>query len=267
MRRSLAVLWLIALVSNAAAQEFELPTLRGSTPYVAAPPVYHRWSGFYAGAQVGRSGANVDFSDATRSLVAFSLRELALENEAHVSLWRVLGNSNVAATNFGGFAGYNSQWDDLVLGVELNYNRSSLSAVAPVSPLNRVTSAGGNAYSVDLTGSGTMQIQDYGTARARAGWIFGNFLPYVTVGTAVGLANLSRSSLVSGVQNPFSPFDATQCPSAGHPTCVQYSFANSESRKRALIYGWEAGAGLDVMILPGVFLRGELEYIRLASVS
>jgi opacity protein-like surface antigen len=48
---------------------------------------------------------------------------------------------------------------------------------------------------------------------------------------------------------------------------VQYSFANSESRKRALIYGWEAGAGLDVMILPGVFLRGELEYIRFASVS
>src|SRR5438552_15824645 len=124
MRRSLIAIWLIALISNACAGEFELPTLRGSTPFVPAPPIYDRWSGYYFGGQISKSGALVDFSRATRSLVSFSLRELALETVDHVSQWEVLGKPSVSGTGFGGFAGYNSQWDEVVLGVELNYSRS-----------------------------------------------------------------------------------------------------------------------------------------------
>ena len=267
MRRSLIALWLIALMPNAFAQEFELPTLRGSTPFVPAPPTYTRWSGVYVGGQVGNSSALVDFSRATRSLVSFSLRELALENVDHVSQWEVLGKPSVSGTNVGGFVGYNSQWDDLILGVELNYTRGSLSAIAPVYPINRVAAAGGNVYSVDLTGSASLHINDYATARARAGWIVGNFMPFVTFGAAVGRADFSRSATVSGTQNPFSPFDPTLCPSAAHPTCAQFSFPNSESKKGALIYGWAAGGGADVMILPHVFLRGEFEYVHFAPLS
>ena len=98
-------------------------------------------------------------------------------------------------------------------------------------------------------------------------WIVGNFMPFITFGAAVGRADFSRSATVSGTQNPFSPFDPTLCPSAAHPTCAQFSFPNSESKKGALIYGWAAGGGADVMILPHVFLRGEFEYVHFAPLS
>ena len=92
---------------------------------------------------------------------------------------------------FGGFAGYNSQWDDVVLSLELGYNRTSLSAIPTAFPISRVTSAGNNAYAATLTGSGSMQMLDYATLRARAGWNIGNFLPYVTAGAAVGRMNFA----------------------------------------------------------------------------
>jgi opacity protein-like surface antigen len=85
MRRSLIALWLIALMSNAFAADYELPDLRGASPFVPAPPIYTRWTGFYAGGQISKSNSIIDFSHATRTLVAFSLRELALENVNQVS--------------------------------------------------------------------------------------------------------------------------------------------------------------------------------------
>ncbi len=33
----------------------------------------------------------------------------------------MLGKESVHGSGIGGFIGYNSQWDDVVLGVELNY--------------------------------------------------------------------------------------------------------------------------------------------------
>src|SRR3954471_1782828 len=117
MRRSLAVLWLIALGSNVAAQEFELPTLRGSTPYDAAPPVFHRWEGFYVGGQVGyTTNSTMDFGDSASSLIAKILRFTKLEDQFHPSQWTSLPAAHPKGGNFGGFVGYNSQWDDVVLG-------------------------------------------------------------------------------------------------------------------------------------------------------
>ena len=53
MRRWLVGFCLIGLTSHAAAGEFELPTLRGSSPFIPEAPKYARWSGFYFGGQVG----------------------------------------------------------------------------------------------------------------------------------------------------------------------------------------------------------------------
>ena len=39
-----------------------------------------------------------------------------------------------------------------------------------------------------------MRITDYGAARLRGGWVVGNFLPYATLGVAVGRANITRSA-------------------------------------------------------------------------
>src|SRR3954452_22968486 len=106
MRRLLVALALLASVTGASAGDFELPDLsplRGSTPYVPAAPTFTRWSGFYAGGQLGYGNSSFDFSGATQPLFAFMLRELALENEQHPSTWKVLGKADHTGTSGGGF--------------------------------------------------------------------------------------------------------------------------------------------------------------------
>jgi len=43
-----------------------------------------------------------------------------------VSDWTTLSKGSTGSRSFGSFIGYNFQWDDVVLGAELNYNRMSL---------------------------------------------------------------------------------------------------------------------------------------------
>ena len=74
MRRWFVVLCLAGFVSQATAGEFELPTLRGSSPFIPAAPKYMRWDGFYVGGQLGAGSANIDFVGATESLIAHMLR-------------------------------------------------------------------------------------------------------------------------------------------------------------------------------------------------
>jgi outer membrane immunogenic protein len=255
MRRLLALLGLIAWTSTALAGEFELPTLRGTQSFVPVAPEAPRWRGVYVGGQIAFGNDGADFSKATESLVAHMLRELALESEQSVSKWELLGKSQSRSGGYGGFIGYNVGWESVVIGFELNWSKTNFSNDAPVSPLTRVTSAGGNTYAVTLTGSGSAALTSFATVRTRAAWEVGNFLPYAMVGGAVGWVNFSRSATVSG----------TQTDSTG--AVVPFSFSESESKNGAWIYGVAVGAGVDVMVLPKVFLRAEYEYVAFAPLA
>lgn len=257
MRRWLVALALMGVVSDAGAGEWDTPVLRGSNDFMPAAPSYPRWSGFYAGAQLGYGSSNFDFSKATQDLVAFSLRELALESEQHPSQWQVLGSSSSAGTTLGGFVGYNSQWDDVIFGVEFNYNRSNFSANAPLTPITRVTSAGGNTYLVTINGSASMQVTDFATARARAGYVMGNFMPYFMAGVALGRANVTRSATVSGTETTPPPSSIV----------TPFSFTETETRNGAFMYGYSAGLGIEMLVLPNLFVRGEYEYVRFSPLS
>jgi opacity protein-like surface antigen len=264
MRRWFVALCLVGLAPAASAGEFELPTLRGSTPFVPAAPTYAPWSGFYAGGHAGYSTANMDFAGATESLVAFMLRELALQNESRPSAWKVLGERDISGAHFGGFVGYNTQWDNVIVGIDLNYSNGTFSADAPATPIARVTSAGGNTYLVNMTGSASMEIRDFASARLRAGWIVANFLPYATVGFAMGRADVARSATVVGAENPPAGYPAVPCDPLAN--CTEFAFTSSESKKNAWMYGWSAGIGMDVLLMPNLFLRGEYEYVAFSEV-
>ena len=45
--------------------------------------------------------------------------------------WGVLGKANPSGSSFGGFVGYNTQWSDVIVGIDLHYNRSDFFANAP----------------------------------------------------------------------------------------------------------------------------------------
>src|SRR3974390_2561749 len=137
------------------------------------PATFTRWSGFYFGGQVGYSNGNADFSGATQPGLAFALRNTFLENQFQPSRWQVLGTANSTALGYGGLLGYNTQWQDLIVGVEGNVNRTQLTLNAPSLPLGRTTGAdgAGNAYTLQLSGTGTIANMDVFTARLRAGYV------------------------------------------------------------------------------------------------
>jgi outer membrane immunogenic protein len=263
MRRLLVAIGLFASISGATAADYELPTLRGAEAVAlpVASACCPRWEGFYVGGQVGYGFAAMDFTGSTKDLVSHMLRELALENVAQVSTWQVVGKADTTGGSYGGFIGYNIQWENLILGFEFNYSRINFFADAPVEPITRVTSAGGNTYLVTVTGGASMRITDMATVRARAGFEIGNFLPYFMIGAAVGRADLTRTATAFGEENPAIP-----CGPPINPTCTPFLFTESEVKNGAFIFGVSVGGGLEIMIMPNVFLRGEYEYVGFSPV-
>ncbi len=238
----------------------------GSLP--VGPATFTRWSGFYVGGQISYGNANADFSTATQPLVASSLAELALENQIGVQTWPVLGSGSGDAVGYGGFVGYNTQWQDLVVGFEGNYTHTALTTTASVTPItNRAMPVAGNTDVVSLTGTGQLEITDYASFRTRAGWILGNVLPYGFAGLVVGGGNYSVTSLVTGTQNSATPPPYGCDPTITPTTCVGLYFPNSTGQNGALLYGFSVGGGVDWAITQNIFLRGEFEYVQFAPIA
>jgi outer membrane immunogenic protein len=264
MRRVFCALVVLGgLATPAAAADFDIPpgaeanfdVLRGAL--TVGPATFTRWSGFYVGGQFGLSNATADFSKATQSLIGYALRDTLLEEDEAPSQWPVLGAVNQTAPGYGGFVGYNTQWQDLILGIEANYNRASFTLHAPVSPIGRTTSdTAGNAYTVNITGSGSLTAEDFGTVRLRAGWVVGNFLPYGFFGFAMGVANTNVSATVSGEE--FTSGSVGTCTATA--PCFPFSATNGGGINNGVLYGFTAGLGVDVALTANIFLRAEFEW-------
>ena len=88
-----------------------------------------------------------------RSLVDFAVRNSILQN--HVTNWTTLSKGDTSGTGFGGFVGYNFQWDDVTFGLEANYTRTSLSKSASDSMsrsfLDNSNAPAGHDYTYDAT--------------------------------------------------------------------------------------------------------------------
>jgi outer membrane immunogenic protein len=227
----------------------DLGSLRGSEVFEPQLETYDRWEGFYFGGQAGYGNAQMNFRNSTSPLVANMLRESTLEVIGQVSTWPMLGTADRRDISWGGFIGYNSQWENAILGVELNYNRTSLFGESTDSLSRRVT-VGNLFYDTTVDADASMRLTDYGTARARAGWVMGRFMPYLMGGLALGRVEAFRQATVSG--NIVDPATGASSP---------FGMTQSETRTVYAI-GYTAGAGLEVALLPNVFVRGEFEWLQ-----
>jgi len=253
MRWVICVLVALGCVTPAFAQGVDI--LRGSVPI--GSPLYTNWSGFYVGGQWGYSDQNADFSNSTQAPIAYVLRETALEVTSSPSAWPVLGTADHGGISYGGYVGYNTQWQGLVLGVEGNFTHTTTSLFAPSSPIARsgVADGAGNFYTLVLNANGTVTDLNYGSLRARAGWIVGNFLPYGFIGGVLGVANINVNASVQGT-----------CDSGSTVNCNPFAFFASSGRDSALLYGASMGGGMDYLLTQHIFLRGEFEYVRFAPI-
>ena len=284
---SLFVLCATAVIagSEARAGAFEEMLLRGSTVaasyggdaprHVPSARIYYRWEGLYAGGHFGYSGAGVDFGNGTQSLIDYLLRNDVVGT--HVSNWTTLSKTDTSKTVYGGFIGYNVQQDDLVFGAEGNYNRviSGGMVAAASDSMTRTFSDDTAApaghhyfYTATVTSLASARIRDFGTIRVRAGVALDMFLPYVFFGGAVGRADTIRSATISyrrrdipdNVVPPAPPITPEPDFNFGPQT-------RAETREGVFAYGYTAGLGIDIALMPNVFMRAEWEYIQFLPVQ
>jgi outer membrane immunogenic protein len=253
LRSLLCAVMLIGMAGEALAADLSDTFLRGSQTVVnASGPT--RWDGFYVGGQVGYAWSGTDFSGATQSLVAFLLRNTTIEQEDSVSKWTTLGKYDANGVSFGGFAGWRWQFDEAVVGVEANYNRTSMAAAAGDSMRRLFTTSDGYNNDVTVIASSGIHITDYGTLRLSGGWAINSFVPYGFVGLAIGRADVSSSAQVI----------ASGTSTTGGPP---YSFnqTNTAAQTGAFAYGYTAGFGLDYAVTQNIFVRAEYEYVGFGS--
>lgn len=268
MRLLIGVVIVLAFVPRAFADE--LDALLGPPPvessWYTPPAAGANWRGVYFGGQVSYSSASADFGKSTQAPIAFALRETALEDQFAPSNWPVLGSASHGAAGFEGFAGFNFQYEKLVLGVEATYDQASVSVTAPNAPISRLLPADsqGDSYLVNITGSGSLTQLDFATLRGTAGWSVGNFLPYGFAGFALGHADLNIAATVSGQQNPASN---GVCDPNAKPPCVPFSFATTAGKNSEWLYGFTVGGGLNYAVTQNIFLRAEYEFVQFSPVA
>jgi outer membrane immunogenic protein len=256
MRSFVVAVVMFGVVSAAHAADLpDLPILRGGlTEGLGASRV--NWDGYYVGAQGGYGSSDENFAGSTNNLVAALLANTIEESQMQVSTWNMgMGKQSARTSAWGAFAGYNSQWDDVVLGVEGSYMHGKFGGKASSSRGLVQQLSDGQWHEVDVTGASQISISDIATIRGRAGYAMGCFLPYAFVGLALGNADIGQSV---GIQEYVAP-------AYTGPYTAIAPLSSNNIQHNHLIYGYSAGLGVDVNLVGGLFARAEYEYVRFSS--
>lgn len=250
--RSVGLCGLLLAALGTSAFAADMSVLRGSQGLAPSEPVYFRWEGVYVGGHVGYSSGNADFSNGSGDLVSYILRNTLEENEMGVSRWTTLPSRNgMTGTGWGGYIGYNAQWDDAVVGIELNYTRLGQKASASDTMSRYQLLSDNYIHSVNLTTGAGIDLTDLATLRLRGGWAASWFMPYAFIGVAAGRADLTRTATVSE-----TVYDANW-----NYLYRVSPMTRSDNRTGAWGFGYSLGGGIDVALMANVFLRAEYEYV------
>lgn len=257
MRRLLLAAMMCGAVTAAHAADLsDLPILRGSyTEGLSASRV--NWQGFYIGGQGGYGSGDENFAGSNANMLTALLDHNVIQ-EMQVAQWNLgLGKQSARSSGYGGFAGYNWQWEDVVIGLEASYLHGSFggSTTASKGLTSGSALSDGLFHSVSVNSSASIAISDMATFRARAAYAWGCFLPYVFGGVALGNADISHSvtvhdAVATTIFGPFFSLGDLNATDAVH---------------NHLVYGYSFGLGTDINLIGGMFMRAEWEYVRFTS--
>lgn len=233
----------------ATAADLDYGVLRGPDYEPAAPII--DWNGVYVGGHAGYTATDFNFGKAGRSDLAQMLRSTAIEQEFNISQSNTLRPGVGHGLSFGGFAGFNYQFDETIVGLEADYTSLNQKTRSEDSLRRNVNLSSGlyDTYFVETKSQAA--LQDYATIRARGGAILGAFMPYFTGGVAIGRAHVGNT--VSVKVDEYT--DQARTTRAGSLNLT----GGTVKEKYAL--GATLGAGIDYAITQNIFLRGEYQYV------
>jgi outer membrane immunogenic protein len=225
----------LTAVGTVAAQAADLPTRKEAPAPVFVPPPF-TWTGFYVGLNAGGIWPSGSRSATLVAPAAFPFP---------VSTFFPGGlGSQSAGFIGGGQAGYNWQTGAFVLGIETDFDGTTVS-----KSFNNVGApfTGAGLLNGDfLTVNGKASLSWLGTTRARLGFVAtpdNRLMIYATGGVAYG-----------GGSSNFSVFDATQ----------GAFWTGSPSSTRV---GWTVGGGVEYALTNNWTIKGEYLYADLGSHS
>ena len=255
MRRVLLAVATFAI--SASAHAADMPDfLRGSLGDGYTPPV--NWAGVYLGGQATYGVADMDFANSAQDLLAKLLNNVDVQQQFNLSQWPIGGTAHSRGDGFGGYLGYNFQWTDVLIGVELNYTHGNFFGSSSGSQTRSFNFPANYFTTGTVSSSSSIDVTDYGSLRVRAGYAFSNFLPYAFAGVGMGQANIDRVASV----NLQYKFVGTPPPALPNLSLVQSLPDNANAH---FVVGYAAGLGMDIWLYQGLFLRAEWEFIRLAT--
>ena len=240
---------LSALAANAFASD--LPTKKGPPPAPTIVMAPFSWAGFYVGVNGGYADPTAKLSVTPGGLWANPKLDDDWPYFSPASPG--IGNAGAAAIGLHGFiggaqAGYNAQFNNLVLGVEADADYMSLNGSYATIKYDGVGGPPAQYWA-----SGKASVDSLFTIRARAGLAFDRLLVFVTGGVAFTDEKFSQSI------NFVNPGVILTLP----PTLAGGG-ANAGSASSLVVTG-VVGAGLEYAFDNHWSLKGEYLYVPLKS--
>jgi outer membrane immunogenic protein len=209
------------------------------------------WQGFYVGGQGGLGTSDMDFTKATGPELQKLLFNTAILPDGGLADWPVGSPASVHGNGYGAFVGYNWQWDDIVVGMELNYMHGKFGGGQTEQQTRVFIDGTGALDNITYQAIAKVNLTDVGSLRGRAGYSMGIFLPYAFGGVALGQADIIRTARIVGTQT-------NQTTKQVFP--IDISVTDAQNSK--FVNGYVGGLGMDVMLMSCLFLRAEWEYAR-----
>lgn len=208
------------------------------------PPQVYSWTGWYIGLNAGGGwgNTNIDNNTTVSNCVAFLPAVCSLLSSSVPTQF----DTNPQGFIGGGQIGYNWQINSYVLSVETDFQGSTIKGSQTVSNVRLFFGA-----PFTVAGTGSQEIDWFGTLRGRLGWLVTDaLLVYATGGLAYGHVQTEASFSVNA-------------PPIGFGKTVGSSTL-SQSDTRA---GWTVGGGLEWMFAPRWSVKAEYLYYDLGTVS
>lgn len=259
MRLARGLLLSTLLISGANASDYLRGAISDEPSYQPAPQQASNtvdWSGFYVGGLASYNTGRINTRGVGSNLAMRAFPNLTVTDQigglAHYQ------DGRDTAGGYGAFVGYNMMWDDVVLGVEGEYSRTSIERDSPISPIGRRLTPSSSttlAYNTMLTGGSVKTtVPQYGVVRLRAGWAVGQFMPYASLG--VVMADARTKSTLQGTLTEYILNTTTGAWEPGGTVN-----ANVSSKNQTVSWGYAIGAGMDVMLAGNIFVRGKYEFL------